>query len=58
MEEVKAYILFAIIGLILAITGAIVMIFSEENQYGWAFFGCGIAIIFMSFSRVKRYFKK
>ena len=52
MAENKVYIVFGIIGLILAITGAVIQIFSKENGMAWAFCGSGIAIIWVSFHKV------
>ena len=49
MVENKVYIAFGIIGLILAITGAIITIFSKQASMAWALFGSGIAILWMSF---------
>ncbi|MHA1794796.1 MAG: hypothetical protein ACTSUK_01690 [Promethearchaeota archaeon] len=52
MVENKVYIAFGIIGLILAITGVIITIFSKETGMYWALFGSRIAIIWVSFHKV------
>jgi len=52
MVENKVYIAFGIIGLILAITGVIIAIFSKETGMAWALFGNGIAIIWVGFHKV------
>ncbi len=52
MDENEVYIAFGIIGLILAIAGAIITIFSKETGMAWALFGSGIAIIWISFHKV------
>lgn len=56
MEEYEAYVLFGVIGLILAIMGTIAMILSNQESVGWVLVGSGIAIIWVSFHRV--YHKK
>lgn len=48
-EENKPYIVFGIVGLILAVMGAIVIMFSNQQGMAWALFGSGIAIIWVSF---------
>ena len=45
MIENRVYIVFGIIGLVLAITGGIVSIFSREMGMAWALVGSGLAII-------------
>jgi len=52
MVENKVYIAFGVIGLILAIAGAIITIFSKETGMAWALFGSGIAIVWISFHKV------
>ena len=49
MAESKVYIAFGIIGLILAIAGAVIPIFSKETGMAWTLLGSGIAIIWVSF---------
>jgi len=58
MVENKVYIAFGIIGLILAITGAIITIFSKQASMSWALFGSGIAIVWISFHKVYHRNKK
>ena len=45
MVENKVYVAFGIIGLILAITGAIVSVLSGEMEMAWTLVGSGLAII-------------
>ena len=49
MVENKVYIAFGVIGLILAIAGAIITIFSKKTGIAWSLFGSGIAIVWISF---------
>jgi len=48
----KEYVAFGIIGLILAIVGAMIAIFSKETGMAWALSGSGIAIIWISFHKL------
>lgn len=58
MAEDKVYVAFGIIGMILAIAGALIATLSNETGMAWVLVGSGIAIIWVAFHRVYHAKKK
>jgi len=58
MAEDRVYVAFGIIGMILAIAGALIATFSNENSMAWVLVGSGIAIIWVGFHRIYHAKKK
>jgi len=58
MAEDRVYVAFGIIGMILAIAGALIATFSKETGMAWVLVGSGIAIIWVAFHRIYHAKKK
>ena len=58
MAEDRVYVAFGIIGMILAIAGALIATFSKETSMAWVLIGSGIAIIWVAFHRIYHAKKK